>query len=281
LTTYRGAGWRWHGGQGNPTASKYSFSTLVGDPRFEPSSWAFADLAMIAVFEGDTDRAAALARAGATCEADARDRFCLAMLPYFLITSGHEDEAVAGVDDAVSRVDAVRVPYSVSIVRWSEGKAFARRDIARALAAFEQAAKIARRSGNLFWEILSSLEMAALRARGGDPVSALRGFRRLLDEWRHSRDLMVLSHGLGALVVLFERLMKPEPAAILNGALTWANQASPFVPELPNVVCRLMNHLGQKAFEHATARGAAMTPREANNYAIAQIDAALVTIVPG
>ena len=255
--------------------------SVAGDPAFEPFSWAFTDLAMIAVFEGDAARAAALAREGATREADARDRFCLAMLPYFLTTSGHEDEAMASVDHAVSRVDAAGVPFSASIVRWSEGKAFARRDITRALAAFEQAAEIARRSGNLFWEILSSLEMAALRARGGAPVNALRSFRRLLDDWRHSRDLMVLSHGLGALVVLFERLTMPEPAATLNGALTWANQASPFVPELPDVACRLVQQLGQRAFEYATERGAAMTPREANDYAIAQVDTALVTIALG
>jgi ATP/maltotriose-dependent transcriptional regulator MalT len=232
---------------------------------------------MIAVFEGDAARAAALARAGAALDADARDRCCLAMLAYFLTTSDHGDEAMASVKHAISRVGAAGVP-SASIVRWSEGKAFAGREIARALAASEQAAEIARRSGNLFWEILSRLEMAALRARGGDPVAALHDFSRLLDDWRHSRDLMVLSHGLGALVVLFECLTMPEPAAILNGALTWANQASPFVPELSEVVRRLVEHLGQEAFEYATASGVAMTPREGNDYAIAQIDAALATI---
>jgi len=117
---------------------------LAANPAFEPFCWAYADLAMIAVFEGDAARAAELARAGAAHKADARDRFCLALLPYFLTTSGHAEEAIAVLDHAVSRIDAAGLSVSATMIRWSAGKAFAASDVTRALATFEQAAEMAR-----------------------------------------------------------------------------------------------------------------------------------------
>jgi hypothetical protein len=120
-------------------------------------------------------------------------------------------------------------------------------------------------------------EMAIARARFG-----AAGEKIVDNAWRTPgvRELIATPLYLSALLTSSSSGVL-EPAATLNGALTWANQASPFVPELPDVACRLVQQLGQQEFEYATEPGAAMTPREANDYAIAQVDAALVTIPLG
>jgi hypothetical protein len=158
------------------------FEVDVGEPG-DLFHWAFIDLAMVASYEGDTDRAIALGRAGANLAADFGDRTCAAILPCFLTVGGRADEAMKVADRTLSAVEATGVPSSVSVAHWAKGKAFAATHQAIALAAYERASVVARQSGNRIWEAMAVVELAALRAssvRGG--ASAGRaGQTRLTD----------------------------------------------------------------------------------------------------
>jgi tetratricopeptide (TPR) repeat protein len=255
--------------------------SLAGNTDFDPFVWAFTDLAMVACYESDIGRAIEFARAGADLAADRHDRFCLAMLPHFLAVGGRGDEAMKIADAIVAQVEATGVPASISIALWAKGHAFAAADPAEALAAYERAIAIAQQSGNRFWEIMIILEVAALQARSGEPINALCSFREMLDLWRRSTDLMFVSHGLGSLIVLFDRLGHAAAAATLNGTLAKTYESNPFVPELPDTVERVRGTLGDASFDEASRRGAAMALHEAHDYAVDQVRQALAALGAG
>ena len=249
--------------------------SLTGDASFDPFVWAFADLAMIAAYEGDVEQAIRLMQAGSEMEADKGDRFCLAFLLYFTAVGGRLSEAMEIADRIVSAVDATGVPSSISLAYWAKGEAFLVANPAIALASYEHASAVARESGNRFWETMTIPKIAGLQARNGDPIAALRSFRQMLNVSRRSADIMFASHGLGGLIVLFERLGNPSAAAALHGTLTKAFDTNTFFAELPETATRLRQVLGDAAFEKASRQGTAMTLHEAADYANDQIADAL------
>ncbi|MFB9268594.1 hypothetical protein ACFFWD_36670 [Bradyrhizobium erythrophlei] len=251
---------------------------LSSDPDFDPFAWAFADLAMVASYEGKNDEVVEYARAGADHPADRRDRFCLAMRAYFLSVAGRYTDAMVAADEDMHTVEATGVPGSIAIALWAKGKAFAETAPSVALAAYDRGFAIARQSGNSFWETMIIFEVAALQARVGDPVNALQSFQSVLSLGRRSADLMFVSHGLGNLIVLFDRLGRADAAATLNGTLSKTFEFNPFVPEQSNAVGRLRDALGTTVFEAASRRGAAMALHEAFDYAIDQVEQALAAV---
>jgi predicted ATPase len=249
--------------------------SLVTDPAFDPFVWAYADLAMVASYEGDLDRAIRLIRGGADHAADRHDRFCLALLLYFTAIGGRAEEAMKIAHEVVTAVEAAGVPCSICIAYWAKGEVFAANDPAAALKAYESGVAIARQSGNRKWEVVISAKIAELQARSGDPIDALRSFGQMLNFWRRSSDLMLASLGLGSLIFLFERLAHDEAAATLHGALTRSLDSSAFFAELPDAITRIRGTLGVAAFDEANRRGGAMTLHEATDYALDQIAHAL------
>ena len=255
--------------------------SLAGDAGFDPFVWAFTDLAMVATFQGDPGRAAELVREGAEHEADRHDRFCLAILPFFLALGGRADEARKRSDDIIAKVAATGIPSSLCAALWAKGEAFAQSDAATALAAYEEAAAVARQSDNRFWEVLVTPKVAALQARAGDPIAALRSFRDMLDFLRRSSDFMFASHGIASLIVLFDRLGLPTSAATLHGSLARTFEANLVAPELADTMRRVRQTLGDSGFEEAGRRGAAMAPRDAADYAREQVCQALAALEAG
>ena len=144
--------------------------------------------------------------------------------------------------------------------------------------AYERAVAIARQSGNRFWETLVIPKVAALQARSGDPIGALRSFLDTVNSWHQSTDLMFVSHGLGGLIVLFDRLGHATAAATLNGALTAMIESTAFLHELSDAIVRVRRVLGDAAFDDAARRGAAMAFSEVVNYASDQVLRALATL---
>lgn len=114
-------------------------------------------------------------------------------------------DAIEMADKVVSTVEATGVPSSITIALWTKGEAFGETNTAVALAAYERAITVARVSGNRFWEIVITSEVAALQARSGDPINALRSFRQMLHFWRRSTDLMFVSRGSRHLIGLSYR----------------------------------------------------------------------------
>jgi predicted ATPase len=251
---------------------------LAGDASLEPFVWAFTDLAFVALLKGDLGQAIELARAGAAHEADRRDRFCLAMQLYILALGGRADEARTIADEVVAAAEATGIPSSISLSYFAKGEAFAETDPMAALSAYEHAAALARQSGNRIFLTMVVPKIAALLARSGDLTAALHSFQQMLESSGGSRDLVSVSHGLGNLIVLFERLGQVTAAATLNGALTRVVDAAALVPELPHTMSRIRGRLGETAFEAANRRGAAMPVHQANDYALAQIAQSLTAV---
>ena len=79
---------------------------------------------------------------------------------------------------------------------------------------------------------------------------------------------------LASVPALFERLGRPEPAAVLLGALTNEPSSAHHVPELAELGERIGRDLGPKRTEQLTADGAALDLGDAAVYARQQIDVA-------
>lgn len=253
----------------------------AGNSDFDAFVWAFTDLAMVECYEGHLDRAVELARSGAAHKDDRHDRFCLALLPHFLTVAKYGDEARTIADRGLAEVMKTGVPSSIAIALWAKGEAFADSDPAVALRSYEQAITIARQSGNRFWEILALPTVAALQSRSGNPRTALRSFEAMIEDSRRSRDLIFMSHGLGRLIVLLERLGHAEAAATLHGALSSHFESNSFVSELPDTMLRVRVTLGKAGFDTADARGATMALHEATDYALDQVRNAVSALNTG
>jgi predicted ATPase/class 3 adenylate cyclase len=255
--------------------------SLADHADFDPFVWAFTDLAMVASFEGHAEQAVELARAGSEHPADRHDRFCKALLLSFMAASGESDAAIEIANGVLAEIEATGIPSSVAAALWARGEVFAEADPAEALAAYQRAVAVARQSGNRFWETLVTPKAAALQARRGDPIGALRSLLDVVNSWHRSTDLMFVSHGLGGLIVLFDRLGHATAAATLNGALTAMIGSTAFLQELPDTIGRVRGMLGDTAFDAADKRGAAMTFSEASSYASGQVRQALAALGAG
>jgi predicted ATPase len=249
--------------------------SLAGRPGFDPFVWAFADLAMVATYEGDIARAIELIRAGSEFDADKADRFCLAFLLYFTAASGRIEEAMQMAGNVVAATEATGIPSSISLAYWAKGEAFAATDPVVALQAYQHALAVARRSGNRFWELMTIPKIAGLQARSGDPIAALCSFIEMLNASRRSADRIFATFGIGSLIVLLERLGESAAAATLHGALSPMFDASAFLIEFPQVLARLRRTLGDRAFDEHGRKGASLAQHEVADYALDQINRAI------
>ena len=198
-------------------------------------------------------------------------------LLYILTLAGHADEARTTADDVVATAEAAAVPVSIALAWLAKAEALAERDPRSALRAYEYAASVASQAGAKMFLAVIVPKLAATLLRFGDKKAALRGFREMLENLGGSRDLAVLSQGLGNLVVLFVRLGRPEAAAVLTGAAGRIVGSTAFVPELPDAVSRVRRALGEAALAQASTRGASMSPSDINAFARAEIDGTLQT----
>jgi predicted ATPase len=250
---------------------------LMGDPGYDVFVWAFTDLAFIALMQGDANRAIELVRAGAEREEDQRDRMCLATLLYMLTLTGRAEEARTIADETVTAVEAAGVPCSIALAWLAKAEVLRESDPAASLNAYERAAGFARESGNRLFLTIVTPKLAAMLMRHGDVKAALRGSREMLEGSIGSRDLALVSQGLGNLIVLFERLGRVSAAVTLTGALSRIVGSNAFVPELSETASRLQRSLSTLDFEAATKLGAVMSALDANEFALAEISRALQT----
>ena len=107
-------------------------------------------------------------------------------------------------------------------------------------------------------------------ARGGR--SAL--FADAIAAFQRAGNVPQLIITLASVPALFERLGRPEPAAVLLGALTNEPSSAHHVPELAELTHRVARDLGPKRREQLTADGVALDLGDAAMYARQQIDVA-------
>ncbi len=248
---------------------------LLGDPAFDPFVQTYDDLAMVGIFEGNGEAAAAYAREGAAHPADERDRFCTAHLPWALVLAGEVEEARSCADECLAKARLAGVPSSIALACLGKGLAFAPTDVAAAVAALQQGLEIARRSGNLLWEKLIAIEMANLQATSGEPRHALQSFHELLTRSNGARDALFVSNGLGALVRLFVRLERHEAALVVHGALPKVIERGGSFEQLESAIARARQAVGPAAADAARVRGATMPPHLAYDFARLEVESAL------
>jgi predicted ATPase/class 3 adenylate cyclase len=244
---------------------------LRDDPAFHPFIWAYGDLAFVSIFGGDIEGAIDLLRIGSEHPTDRTDRFMLAFHLYILATAGFAEQAAQIADEVVAKVDSAGVPMAISVAYGAKGAALEATDPAAALAAYEHGIEVARQAGTRFMEALIAPRLAALHARSGVPAAALRGFARMLSSFGEATDLASVSAWRASLLVVLAKLGRFEAAATLYGTFAELIDATGVVPDLPDTVEKARAALGEDAFASAMARGAAMSLREASDYAIDEI----------
>jgi hypothetical protein len=116
-------------------------------------------------------------------------------------------------------------------------------------------------------EALIIPEIAVLQALNGDLVGALASLSQLLSRWQGVAELMFVSHGVGGLITLLERLGRAEASATLLGAIEGMFQTNPFVKENHETILRTREALGDAGFEEMRRRGAGLSFHEAIDYA--------------
>lgn len=246
--------------------------SLLGDPHFDQLVWVFADLATVAMYEGDATGAIELIARGAQNEIDNKDRFNLAFWPFFLAIGGRDEEARTLAEDAIAKAEATRIPSSIVVAHMGKAQAWLTHDPVVALKCFEHAATLSRQTGNRFWEMLIAPQIVAVQARSGDRLTALRSFQQMLATWQRSPDVMLVVVVLGSLVVLFERTGHPIPAARLSGLLGRLSALDYQHAGIREAISRLRKALGEQTFDDESRRGAAMTLHEGVGYAAKQVD---------
>jgi predicted ATPase/class 3 adenylate cyclase len=251
---------------------------LSEQPDFDSFVWAHADQAFIAALQGNFDLCAERAHAGANHPLDAQDRLCTALRGYFLALAGQHDVAMRMVDADLAAAEATHIPYSIAAAWYSKGRAFAEADPPIAIAAYERAISIARESGNRLWEQMVVADMAALQARAGKPATALTTFRQMLDLWQGEANAPGIAHGIGGLIILFERLGRAVDAVTLHAALMHYLPSLRMLEELPGAIERAKAALDDAAFDAAARRGAAMAFRDMTEFARTEIGLALTAL---
>ena len=249
--------------------------SLVGDEDVDPWVWAFIDLAFIAAYEGEVERALDYISRGAAQPTDEADLLCLALKPTFLIAAGRQEEAEALVCDNQAKIEATRIPSLIAVHALALGKTFAVSDPHRALASLEHGLEISRATRNRMWVNVLLPDAVALQARIGDPIAALVSFRDMITVWRSSADLWIFSLGMGSLVVLFDQLERWDEAATMRGTLDSALQADALIQDLPEAIAHLREVLGDDVYESHYHHGAAMNVHQATDYAYEQVNLAL------
>jgi tetratricopeptide (TPR) repeat protein len=239
--------------------------TLADDPRFEPIVWAYADLAQIAIFEGDVEASLELLRSGAAHPADRRDRINLAYLIFIGGAVGQQlpDPELA---QAMTQINEAGFPMAIALALNCRAAAVARHDPAAAIELYQQVIDLLESCGNRLGEQYSRAQLVNLLANTDDPDRALASFVETVNAWRINGDT-ILAAGIGQLVALLARLGHYRGAAELYGAATRSVLLDAAVPELEATMAAAREVIGNDAYRTARDAGAALSYQAAGDLA--------------
>jgi len=140
---------------------------------------------------------------------------------------GNRDAALPAAMEAAATADATANPTAQSTAYFTLGYQLRRDDPERALALFDEAARLAHNVQNYWWYGIALMEGAATRAVHGDPAHAARMFIEVLDHWDRFGDRAQQWLSLRYVTRLLARLGADDDAVFLHCALLESGRKSP------------------------------------------------------
>jgi hypothetical protein len=131
---------------------------------------------------------------------------------------------------------------------------------------------IAQDSGNRFHESQLALGLSRLEAKCGDPLAAMYYSMVAIRNYQDAGNTVNVRVAQAQLAILFERLGRYEPAAIIAGSALSPMTAA--LPEFSTATHQLREALGDQIYESLARKGETMTIAEMVTYAYDQIDLA-------
>ena len=132
---------------------------------------------------------------------------------------------------------------------------------------------IAQDSGNRTQTSVLATDLARLEAEHGDTVFALDHLILAIRNYHNCGNTTTIRIPLAILAVLFDRLGRYEPAAILAGFAAGAFSGSA-VTELTTAITHLREVLGDQTYQSLARKGEKMSTPAIATYAYDQIDQA-------
>ncbi|MCA1846923.1 MAG: hypothetical protein LC792_27755, partial [Actinobacteria bacterium] len=244
---------------------------------------AYEALGVAVMFSGDPTQARLHNRRAAELAEHFGDPYAATVdrMSEFLLLAydGHAAEVIDEAEEALVAARAVGCPSATAWGLYMLGEVLLDRDPTRALALLDEGHALAASVGNAFLTGIAGTSGTSLRARYGDPETALGGFPDLIDHWERAGNWTQQWTMLRSLVTTLAQLGRDEPAAVLYGALTASPTAPPVfgadAKRLADVVERIEDRAGHRRLAEwlergrdlgdekavAFARAAASTPR--------------------
>ncbi len=194
---------------------------LEDDARYDPCEHGYASFveALCSVYCGDLDRYVELT--GDVAQRYGRERgYALAAYVDGLQSCGRIDEALALTEESVEVARSRGNPYWISYALWIAGMAFAKVDVRRAFAAWDEGVEFVREHRVQFFEGFLARDAARLHTSHGEAETALVLFADAITAFERAGNVPQLVITLASVPALFERLDLLAPATMLLGALS-------------------------------------------------------------
>ena len=222
--------------------------------------------------KGEPEKAAAMLR-NTIARSSGAHTLPRAMLALALSGAGACDEAMAVAEGILVAADVTENPQLKALALHAYAWAYRDADPVAAYDVSRRAMKIARDSGNRFMESTISIGLSRLAASHGDPIEALDYMVLAVRNYQDSGSFSLISGPLAMIAILFDRLGRYEPAAIIMGFGDVLSARLVF-PEVVSAIAHLREILGDPTYESLARKGESMTTAAMATYAFDQIDQA-------
>ncbi|MEX0665678.1 MAG: LuxR C-terminal-related transcriptional regulator [Acidimicrobiia bacterium] len=273
---YTAAGYACFAGRAESArANAHRATELEDDPHYDACEPGYASFieALASVYCGDLDRYVELT--GAVAERYGSDRgYAIASYVDGLQSCGQIEEALALAEKSITVARSLGNPYWISYALWITGMAFAKADVRRAFAAWDEGVDFVREHRVQFFEGFLARDAGRLHTSDGEPETALVLFAEAIAAFQRAGNVPQLIITLASVPALFERLDRLVPAATLLGALSREPSSLHHVPELGELGDRVGRKLGATRAAELETVGAGFDLGAAAAYARRQIDVA-------
>jgi tetratricopeptide (TPR) repeat protein len=188
-----------------------------------------------------------------------------------LAVAGCGGEAMDSADGLIEAAEATGNPSFLGLALWAYGVAFRNADRVGALNALGRGLVIAQDCGNRTIASVLANVLALLEAEQGGTVSAFDHLTLAIRNFHNAGDTTTIRVPLAVLAVLFDRLGRYEPAAIIAG-FALSPIAAAGAPEITTAITDLREALNEETYESLARKGETMTTAAMVTYAYDQID---------